>query len=103
MTGATVVTHARGGVGIIDMVFGLGAAESESMKYDPYTGANRELPPLAAEDLRGVDLVIFYGGYNERHMEYGCEDDVYPECDTLYGKFNAVMTRIVLLIGEAAL
>ena len=62
VTGAEVTTHARGGVGIIDMVFGLGCSESEGMKYDPYTGANRELPPLATSDLENTDLVIHRRG-----------------------------------------
>ena len=100
-TGASVKTHARGGVGIIDMVFGLGAAESDGMRYDPFTGANRELPPLCEEDVKDIDLLIFYGGYNERHMEYGDEDGVYPRDNTLFGKFNAVMTRIYSLLGSA--
>ena len=100
-TGASVATHARGGVGIIDMVFGLGAADSGDMKYDPYTGANRELPPLSASDVADKDILIFFGGYNERHMEYGDIADVYPEKNTLYGKFNAVMTRIFSLLREA--
>ena len=101
VTGASVMTHARGGVGIIDMVFGLGASDSKDMRYDPYTGANRELPPLEARDFEGRDAVIFYGGYNERHMEYGTIDDVYPRDDTLYGKFNTVMTKIYSLLREA--
>ena len=101
VTGAEVATHARGGVGIIDMVFGLGVADSGGMKYDPYTGANHELPPLSAGDVAEIDLLIFFGGYNERHMEYGIRDDVYPRDDTLFGKFNAVMTRISDLLRSA--
>ena len=101
VTGDEVITHARGGVGIIDMVFGLGAADSGDMKYDPVTGASAELPPLTSRDFENIGLVIFFGGYNERHMEYGEEDDVYPEDDTLFGKFGAVMTRIYDLLNEA--
>ena len=101
ITGSTVMTHARGGVGIIDMVFGLGAYDSGDMKYDPYTGANRELPPLTEDDVRDLDLLIFFGGYNERHAEYGNEDDEYPENDTLNGKFNAVMKRILSLLESS--
>ena len=101
VTGGSVTTHARGGVGIIDMVFGLGVADSGGMRYDPYTGANRELPPLDVSDVSDIDVLIFYGGYNERHMEYGNDGDVYPEQNTLFGKFNAVMTRIYSLLDEA--
>lgn len=101
VTGATVSTHARGGVGIIDMVFGLGASDDDGMKYDPTTGVNSELPPLSEDDVAGRDLIIFFGGYNERHMEYGEPDDVYPRDNTLYGKFNAVMTRIKKLLADA--
>ncbi len=101
LTGAEVTTHARGGVGIIDMVFGLGSAESDGMRYDPTTGANRELPPLGVEDVADKDVVIFFGGYNERHMEYGTECDLYPRDNTLNGKYNVVMTRIFELIADA--
>jgi len=101
VTGSTVTTHARGGVGVIDMVFGLGAAESDGMRYDPTTGVNCELPPLKVSDVADKDVVIFFGGYNERHMEYGDEDDVYPHDDTLNGKLNAVMTRIFDLLKAA--
>jgi len=101
VTGSVVTTHARGGVGIIDMVFGLGVADSGGAKYDPYTGANRELPPLTEEDVADKDLIIFFGGYNERHMEYGSIDDLYPARDTLLGKFNAVLTRIFSLLKSA--
>ena len=101
IAGCTAATHARGGVGIIDMAFGLGAADSGDMSYDPTTGAEYPLPPLEADDLKDVDLLIFFGGYNERHMEYGRPDDIYPEDDTLFGKFNAVMGRIGELMREA--
>ncbi len=101
ITGSTVTTHARGGVGIIDMVFGLGAYDSGDMRYDPYTGANRELPPLTEDDVADCDLLIFFGGYNERHAEYGSDDDIYPENDTLNGKFNAVMGRIISLLESS--
>ncbi len=101
LTGSTVTTHARGGVGIIDLVFGLGAAESAGMRYDPYTGANRELPPLSCRDVADKDVVIFFGGYNERHMEYGSENDVFPRDDTLLGKYNTVMTRLFELKKES--
>ena len=101
VTGASVSTHARGGVGIIDMAFGLGAAESEDMRYDPTTGAEYPLPPLEEADFAGVDLVIFFGGYNERHMEYGQKDDVFPNDDTLFGKFNTVVGKIEELMRAA--
>ena len=101
VTGASVTTHARGGVGIIDMVFGLGAADSDGMRDDPKTGANRELPPLGEIDVADLDVIIFFGGYNERHMEYGSEGDVYPADNTLYGKFNTVLTRIFSLLAIA--
>ena len=101
ITGCAVATHARGGVGIIDMAFGLGAADSGDMSYDPTTGAEYPLPPLEAADFECVDLVIFFGGYNERHMEYGTLGDIYPADDTLFGKFNAVMGRIGKLMRDA--
>ena len=101
VTGFEVATHARGGIGIIDMVFGLGAAEADGMKYDPTTGVNGELPPLTVSDVAECDVIIFLGGYNERHMEYGGEDDVYPAQNTLNGKLNVVIRRILELLDKA--
>ena len=101
ITGRKVITHARGGVGIIDMVFGLGAAASEDMTYDPHTGVNGELPPLSVSDVSECGLIIFFGGYNERHMEYGEISDVYPEKNTMFGKLNAAIGKIMSLLEEA--
>lgn len=68
ITGAEITTHAYGGIGLIDMVIGLGASENEDMKYDPYTGCNGNFHPLSAEEVGSADLIILLGAYNERHM-----------------------------------
>ncbi len=101
LTGCSIKTHAYGGIGIIDMIEGLGTADSPDFKYDPFTGRNGDFKPLYADDVRGVDLIIFLGAYNERHMEYGKAGDLFPEDNTLYGKFSFVLKRLGELLSEA--
>lgn len=100
ITGCEVATHARGGIGIIDMVWGLGVADSHGMAYDPTTGVNGEFHPLCETDVADKDLIIFLGAYNERHMEYGEIGDVWPRNDTLRGKFASVIERIFELLDK---
>ena len=85
LTGAEISTHAYGGIGLIDMVMGLGASENEDMKYDPYTGCNGNFKPLTVDEVGCADLIILLGAYNERHMEYGVRGDMYPRQNTLRG------------------
>lgn len=101
LTGAEVLTHAYGGIGLIDMVMGLGASETEDMKYDPYTGCNGNFKPLTVEEVGCADLIILLGAYNERHMEYGVRGDMYPRQNTLRGKFAFVIERLYALMAES--
>lgn len=100
LTGSEVTTHARGGIGIIDMVEGLGVADSHGMEYDPTTGVNGEFRPLSCEEVSDKQLIIFLGAYNERHMEYGSKGDMWPSEDTLRGKFAHVIEKIYALLAE---
>ena len=100
LTGCEISTHARGGIGIIDMVEGLGVADSHGMEYDPTTGVNGEFRPLSEEDVSNKDLIIFLGAYNERHMEYGVRGDMWPQNDTLRGKFAHVIEKIFALLDK---
>lgn len=100
ITGAEVITHAYGGIGLIDMVMGLGASENEDMKYDPYTGCNGNFHPLSAEEVGSADLIILLGAYNERHMEYGERGDMYPKNNTLRGKFAFVIEHLYALMKQ---
>ncbi|MBR5632633.1 MAG: hypothetical protein IKW68_01520, partial [Clostridia bacterium] len=99
ITGANVRTHAYGGIGLIDMIEGLGASQN-NMKYDPYTGCNGKFGPLELDDVAWADLIILGGPYNERHMEYGERGDMYPENDTLRGKMAYVIDRLYGMMEE---
>ena len=101
LTGCNVSTHAHGGIGIIDMTEGKGTASSPDFKYDPFTGTNGSFGPLSAEEVKDIDLIIFLGAYNERHMEYGERGDMFPENNTLRGKFAFVLQRLRGLLSEA--
>lgn len=99
LTGANVKIHAWGGINIIDMVEGLGASEND-MKYDPHTGCNGCFTPLSNEEVGEADLIIVDGAYNERHMEYGEKGDMYPENNTLRGKFAYVINKLYNMMEE---
>ncbi len=99
--GCNIETHAYGGIGIIDMIEGLGTANSPDFKYDPFTGRNGNFTPLCAGDVKDKELIIFLGAYNERHMEYGCAGDMFPLNNTLRGKFAYVIKRLRELLSEA--
>lgn len=99
LTGCRVRTHAYGGIGLIDMLEGLGASEN-GMKYDPHTGCNGNFGPLSAEDAAWAELIIIDGPYNERHLEYGERGDTYPEKNTLRGKFAYVIERLYAMLEE---
>lgn len=101
ITGCNIETHAYGGIGIIDMIEGLGTANSPDFKYDPYTGRNGNFKPLSVCDVKEKDFIIFLGAYNERHMEYGKKGDMFPRDNTLRGKFDYVIKRLYELLHEA--
>jgi len=94
LTGANIMTHALGGIGLIDMIMGLGASKN-GLRYDPHTNNNgRGLAPLMPDELRCVDLIILGAPYNERDTEYGDPEDMYPEKNTLRGMYNFVINRL---------
>lgn len=100
-TGANIKNHAYGGIGLIDMIDGLGAAEriiADGAKYDPKTCCEGPFTALCDEEVAWADLIIILGAYNERHMEYGEKGDIYPENNTLRGKFKYVIDRIYAML-----
>ena len=104
ITGATVKTHAYGGIGLIDMIDGLGAYDAlvgGDLQYDPYTGCDGPFKPLHPDELRSTDLIIVLGAYNERHMEYGCRGDLFPSQNTLRGKFAYVIEKLYKMLDIA--
>ena len=102
LTGCNVRTHAQGGIGLIEMVDGQDGSTEADCLYDPTTGVSGKLGALTAEKVGWADLIILLGAYNERHMEYGVRGDIYPEQNTLRGKFAYVLDRIYKLMEESS-
>lgn len=102
LTGCNVRTHAQGGIGLIEMVDGQDGSTEADCLYDPTTGVSGKLGALTSEKVGWADLIILLGAYNERHMEYGVRGDIYPEQNTLRGKFAYVLDRIYKLMEESS-
>ena len=60
--------HCKGGAGLKGMVDGENGIDGS---YDNETDANGVLRPLNAQDVADMDLIILYGGYNNRNLSIG--------------------------------
>ena len=60
--------HCKGGAGLKSMVDGDNGLGGD---YDNQTDAGGVLRPLQPEDVAGMDLIVLYGGYNNRNMDIG--------------------------------
>lgn len=65
MLGANVFYHCKGGAGFTQMVEG---SPADLIGY---------MPPLTAETVKDMDLIVIYGGYNERNRKLGSAGDRY--------------------------
>jgi len=101
LTGANIETHAYGGLGIVEIIDGKTASADKSVCYDPITGTGFEFGPLTKEKIGWADLVILLMGYNERHIEYGERGDIYPEKQTLHGKYAYALKKIYSFIDQS--
>jgi hypothetical protein len=88
MLGMTVTTHALGGAGLIEMV-------------DGGTNSNGTLAPLTSSDVANKDLIIVYGGYNNRGIADGIIGDIYPTNNTIAGLLQYVINKIYNLLTTA--
>jgi len=86
--GMTVTTHALGGLGLIEMV-------------DGGTNSNGTLAPLTSSDVANKDLIIVYGGYNNRGTADGIIGDIYPTNNTIAGLLQYVVNKIYSLLTTA--
>ena len=77
LLGATATTHALGGIDFIGMVDGYGS-----------------LPALSSGVVAGKDIIMLFGGYNERQQPLGVVGDVYPTQNTIAGKLQYAINRI---------
>ena len=66
--------HCKGGAGLVSMVDGESGVDG---KYDNYTDAQGILRPLTAKDVADMDAIVFFGGYNSRHLSIGKIGDKY--------------------------
>ena len=79
ITGATVSTHAKGGIHIINMVDGDGAG----------------FAALTTSDVADKDYIIAMGFYNDRFDgDGGNEDDMYPTQNTFTGQLNYLVKKV---------
>ncbi len=66
--------HCKGGASLKSMVdgdLGLGG------DYDNETDAAGVLPPLTPADVADMDMIVLYGGYNNRNLDIGQVGDCY--------------------------
>lgn len=72
--GMSVTTHAKGGIQFLQMVVGSLGYEGD---YDNETGNTGVLQPLKASDVYDKDLIIIFGGFNNRGIKLGEITDLY--------------------------
>ena len=93
LLGANVFYHCKGGAGFIQMVEG---SPADSAGY---------LAPLTAETVRGMDLIVIYGGYNHRNEPLGSVGDRYDPVSkdqrTVAGKLQYLIDSVYDRLEEA--
>lgn len=85
LLGFEVAMQARGGSGFISIVDG-----------DPegFVHIDPPMHRLGPDDVRDVDLIVYFAGYNCREMPYGEDGDLYPAQKTVRGCVQYVIDRI---------
>lgn len=66
--------HCKGGAGLKSMVDGDNGLGGD---YDNETDAEGILRPLTPGDVAGMDLIVLYGGYNNRNFDIGQVGDLF--------------------------
>lgn len=88
--GMDVSIHGYGGRTTIELVDG-----------DNDDRSPKVLDPLTSDDVAGKDLIIFFGGYNDRGTPDGEAGDLYPTQDTMRGRIQYCINRIYELLEDA--
>ena len=90
-----VRTHAKGGIGIIQMVDGDGSGTPPE-GYDPDDFGVQTIYRLNEADVTDVDVIVLIGFYNERLSVKDEEvvTDMYPTNNTFAGKLNYAIKRV---------
>lgn len=89
--------HCKGGVGVQHMVDGDNGLGGE---YDNETDAQGILRPLLPEDVQDMDLIVLFGGYNNRSREIGKPGDLYKADGTGDNSFAGIMQYAINRIYE---
>ena len=101
--GMKVRTHAKGGIGIIQMVDGDDSGDAPE-EYDPDNFGASNIYKLNAKDVKDVSVIVIMGFYNERHRattEHGEVSDMYPGNNTYIGRLNYAIKRIYEELAKA--
>ena len=101
--GMNVRTHAKGGIGIIQMVDGDGSGDAPE-GYDPDNFGVSTIYRLNDVDVAGVSIIVLMGFYNTRVMaknNLGELTDIYPTQDTWYGQMNYAISRVYEELDKA--
>jgi lysophospholipase L1-like esterase len=88
MHGCNITTHALGGIGFTTMV-------------DGGAGSGGTISALTVSDVTGKDLIILFGGMNERSTPYGQLGDLHPTQSTIFGRLQYVINTIYSLLKSA--
>lgn len=98
--GTNTRIHAKGGIGLIEMVDGDGSGEAPE-GTDPDDFGSSIIYALNAADVTNVDLIIIAGIYNERGKLFGSLSDLYPANNTLSGVLNYAINRVYEELANA--
>ena len=103
LLGMNVRTHAKGGIGIIQMVDGDGSGNAPE-GYDPDNFGTDKIYRLNETDVKDVSIIIVFGFYNERtaiRTLPGKVGDMYPTQNTFIGRLNYAIKRIYEELNKA--
>lgn len=95
--GINIFNHCKGGMGIVNCVDG----ENGAGEYDNETAVEGTLYALKPDDVRDMDLIVFYAGYNNRGTTDGVVGDCYPAQGTIAGMMQYAINRIYEELAEA--
>lgn len=84
-------THAKGGIGILQMIDGDNGLDRT---YNSETSKNGILCPLMASDIEDVSRIVILPAYNERATTLGKVGDCHPAESTICGRIQYLLNHI---------
>lgn len=95
--------HCKAGASLATMVDG---DKGVNGNYNSQTDAQGVLRPLTPEEVSGMDLIVFYGGYNNRSMSLGqIENAMQHAIDRIYynlKRANNMTCRLLIVTVDCA-